>query len=168
MQFIIIRAGDFYAPHNTMDWFDQAILREASKGKVAEMSEHGIGHSWAYLPDLGRAFEKLAWHREELGQVESFHFAGHFVTSQQMTAAIKAVAPVPLQVVPTPWTMIRLMGVFMPVMREIVKMRYLWQNPMQLKDARLDGILGPDFGTPFDEAVAAVTAPFFAEARKAA
>ena len=33
---------------------------------------------------------------------------------------------------------------------------------MQLKDARLDAILGPDFGTPYDEAVAKAAAPFFA------
>ncbi|MDB5561346.1 MAG: hypothetical protein JWN11_764 [Hyphomicrobiales bacterium] len=167
-QFIIIRAGDFFGPGTSMDWFDQAILREVGKGKVAEMSAPGIAHSWAYLPDVGRAFEKLAWHRKELGQVENFHFAGHFVTSQQMTAAIQAAAPAPLKVVPTPWTMISLMGLFMPVMREVVKMRYLWQNTMELQDPRLDAILGPDFGTPFGEAIKAVVPGFFPAMKQAA
>ena len=59
------------------------------------------------------------------------------------------------------------MGLVDPLMREVGKMRYLWENPMELKDDRLDAILGPDFGTPFEEAVAATVAPFFA-AEKAA
>jgi hypothetical protein len=60
--------------------------------------------------------------------------------------------------------MLRLLGLFMPVIREVVKMRYLWENPMQLEDTRLDALLEPGFGTPFAEAVAATVAPFFAAA----
>ncbi len=59
-------------------------------------------------------------------------------------------------------------GLVNPMMREIGKMAYLWENPMELQDARLDAILGPDFATPFDEAVAVTVAPFFAEERVAA
>ena len=39
---------------------------------------------------------------------------------------------------------------------------------MELKDSRLDAILGPDFATPFDEAVAATVAPFFGAEKLAA
>ena len=42
-------------------------------------------------------------------------------------------------------------------------MRYLWNNPMELVDPRLDDILGPDFNTPFEQAVAATVKPFFAQ-----
>jgi hypothetical protein len=49
-------------------------------------------------------------------------------------------------------------------MREVNKMRYLWQNPMRLRDDRLDALLGPDFTTPFEEAIAATVTPFFARA----
>ena len=54
VQVIILRAGDFFGPGVEGDWFDQGIL--AQKGKIALPAEPGIGHSWAYLPDLGRAF----------------------------------------------------------------------------------------------------------------
>ncbi len=168
MQVVIIRAGDFFAPDNRQDWFDQAIFRDIAKGKVATMGVAGVGHSWAYLPDLGRAFEKLAWHREELGVFETFHFAGNFVTPEQFGAAIAAVAPVPVKLVPFPFLLLQVMGLAMPVMREVGKMRYLWTHPMQLEDKRLDAILGPDFGTPFEEAIAATAAPFFAARQVAA
>jgi len=159
VQVIIVRAGDFFAPGKNGDWFEQGIL--AQKGKVSAPSALDVGHSWAYLPDLGRAFEKLAWHRKELGAFENFHFAGHFVTSRQLVEAVQKAAPAPLKVTGFPWALLKLIGLFSPVMREVGKMRYLWQNPMQLKDKRLDAILGPDFGTPYDDAVAQAVKPFF-------
>ena len=55
-----------------------------------------------------------------------------------------------------------LIGLFNPLMREIGKMRYLWDNPMRLADSRLDGLLGPDFGTPYNEAMAATVRPMLA------
>lgn len=160
MQVIIVRAGDFFGPGKNGDWFEQGIL--AQRGKVSAPSALDIGHSWAYLPDVARAFEKLAWHRSELGAFENFHFAGHFVTARQLVEAVQKAAPAPLKVGGFPWALLGLIGLFNPVMREVHKMRYLWQNPMQLKDARLDAILGPDFGTPYDVAVAAAAKPFFA------
>ncbi|MHB1103032.1 MAG: NAD-dependent epimerase/dehydratase family protein [Devosia sp.] len=169
IQVIILRAGDFFGPESSGGWFDQVILREAAKGKAAIPGKKGVGHSWAYLPDLGKAFEKLAWHRKELGAFETFHFAGTYVTPEQLSAAIVAAATVPLKVSSFPWVILSLLGFTNPILREIAKMGYLWQKPMELKDARLDAILGPDFGTPFAEAVAATVRPYFAkDARQAA
>ena len=159
LQAIIIRAGDFFGPGKLDDWFQQGIL--AQRGKIATPGALDMPHSWAYLPDLARVFEKLAWHRKELGAFENFHFAGHFVTNADLVTAVQKAAPAPLKVSPLPWTLLGLVGLFSPVMREVHKMRYLWQNPMQLMDARLDAILGPDFATPYDSAVAQAAEPFF-------
>jgi nucleoside-diphosphate-sugar epimerase len=166
-QTIILRAGDFFGPDSENDWHDLLILREAGKGRVA-LAAHETPHSWAYLPDLGRAFVKLAGMRSELAAFENFHFAGHYVPAGEMFDAIQAVASVRLKRVPTPWLMLSALGLAMPLMRELVKMRYLWDNPMQLADARLDAILGEGFATPFDAAVAATVTEFFAPARQAA
>ena len=43
-------------------------------------------------------------------------------------------------------------------------MRYIWMHPLKLTDERLDALLGPDFDTPFERAIAATVAPFFAGA----
>ncbi|WP_052731986.1 NAD-dependent epimerase/dehydratase family protein [Devosia geojensis] len=166
-QTIVVRAGDFFGPGSHNDYLDLLILREAAKGRVA-LAAHEVPHSWAYLPDLGRAFVAVAERREELAGYEAFHFAGHFVTSGEVFEAIQAVSPKMLTRVPTPWTMLSLLGLAMPLMREIVKMRYLWDNPMRLADPRLEAILGPDFGTPFDEAMGRTVARFFTESRQAA
>ena len=165
---IILRAGDFYGPGSTGDWFDLGVFREVKKGRIALMGTPGISHSWAYLPDLGRAFEKLAWHRKELAPFENFHFAGNFVTPEQMGSAIVAAAPVPLKVGFFPRFLFTLMGITDPIMRDISKMGYLWSNPMELRDERLDALLGPNFGTPFEAAIAESVRPFFPALAKAA
>ncbi|UXN74700.1 NAD(P)H-binding protein [Devosia sp. A8/3-2] len=141
----------------------EAMLMDAKKGKVYYMADLDVGHAWAYLPDLGRAFVAVAEQRQSLGGFETFHFAGHYETHGAMLAAIQAAAPALLKAAQLPRIMLQAMGLAMPMMREIVKMRYLWNNPMELVDARLDAILGKEFGTPFAEAVAAATVPFFAD-----
>ncbi len=169
MQVIVLRAGDFYGPESSGDWFDQVILREAGKGKVAMPGSGGVGHAWAYLPDLARAFEVLARERHTLGGFENFHFEGHFSPPEEMAAAIVAAAPVPLRVARFPWVLLSLLGLLNPTLREIARMGYLWQHPMMLRDPRLRGILGDGFDTPFAEAVAETVKPYFSgAARKAA
>ncbi|QQR36886.1 NAD(P)H-binding protein [Devosia oryziradicis] len=160
---IIVRAGDFYAPGNTGDWYDQAMLMEVRKGKIYHMADRKLGHAWAYLPDLGRAFAVLGEKRAEFGAFENFHFAGHYVTHGALMDAIVKAAPVPLKVAPLPWIILQAMGLANGVIREVVKMRYLWNNPMELVDPRLEAILGPDFNTPFEVAVAETVKPFFAQ-----
>lgn len=160
MQVIILRGGDFYGPGSSGDWFDQAIL--SAKGKVQMMGAPEVGHSWAYLPDLARAFEALASLRKTLGPFERFHFAGNFVTGEQMAAAIVKAAPVTLKVSRFPLGLLRLLGLFSPMLREVSKMGYIWRHPMELRDSRLDALLGPDFSTPFEMAVAATVTPVLA------
>jgi nucleoside-diphosphate-sugar epimerase len=161
IQVIIVRAGEFYGPGSSNDWFDQIMLRELKSGTVRTMGHKGVSHAWAYLPDLARVFESLAAIRSTLGAFERFHFAGHFVTPAEMGAAVAKAAPVKLKVRPFPIALLLLAGLFDPIIREVAKMRYSWKHPMEIRDDRLDALLGPDFGTPFEAAVAATVRPVF-------
>lgn len=161
LQVVVLRAGDFYGPGMVGDWFDQAIMRDIAKGKIAVPAAPEIEHAWAYLPDFGEVFVKVAEKRDTLSAFESFHFSGHFESHGRLAAAIKNAAPKPLKVGSFPWSILKFMSLFSGVMRGILQMRYLWDHPMELVDPRLDDILGPDFGTPFEEAVAETAKPFF-------
>lgn len=154
-QTIILRGGDFFGPGNRGEWFEAAMMMDVAKGRLYHMGDLKLRHSWAYLPDLARAFAVLAEKRDALEKFENFHFAGHWVSHGQMMGAIQTALAGEVAVSPLQWWMIRAVGLFNPVMRDIYRMRYLWLNEMELVDPRLDGILGPDFGTPFEEAVAA-------------
>jgi len=163
-QVIMVRAGDFYGPGSEGSWFDLAIAAEVKKGKIQLACDGNTKHTWAYLPDLGRVFEKVSAARADLNEYENFHFKGHYVTGTEMAAAIQKVSPSPLKVGAIPWWLFSILGLFQPIMREILAMRYLWQNPHQLVDPKLDELLGDSFGTPFDRAIAETTIPMLPEA----
>ena len=59
-QAVILRGGDFYGPGNRGEWFEAAMLMDVGKGKIYHMADPKLRHSWAYLPDLARAFAVLA------------------------------------------------------------------------------------------------------------
>src|SRR5690606_14777526 len=115
-------------------------------------------HSWAYLPDLGRAFATVAEQHASLAAFENFHFAGHWVSHGQIMAAIQTALGRQLKIAPMPWWLLRAMGLINPIMRDIYRMRYLWLNEMELVDPRLDALLGTGCATPFETAVSATIA----------
>ena len=77
-----------------------------------------------------------------------------------MGAAIAKAAPGPVKLSAFPMWQLRAFGLVDPVVREVSKMLYIWENPMELRDERLDEILGEGFNTPFEQAVAAAAAPY--------
>lgn len=159
-QVLVIRAGDFYGPGARESWFDLSIARDFAKKTITYPGDPALGHTWAYLPDLGRAFVKLAEKRDQFGPFERFHFAGHFATGTEMIEAVQAALPEPFKVKPMPWRIMAALGVFVPVIREVVKMRYLWRHPHRLADPRLEAIVGE--GTPFRRAVLETTQSYLA------
>lgn len=167
-QAIIVRAGDFYGPGNRGEWFEGAMLMDRAKDRVYHMGDLAIRHGWAYLPDLGRVFVAVAEQRASLAIVENFHFAGHWVTHGELMAAINLASPRMLTPAPLAWWTLRAIGLVNPVMRDIYRMRYLWLNEMELVDPRLDALLGPDFGTSFETAVATTVEELLSSAAKKA
>lgn len=157
LQIVILRLADFYAPGATQTNFDLAMLARIKSNVLQYPGKLEIGHSWAYLPDVGRALVKLADVRRSLGQFERFHFSGHHATGHQMIATMQKALSQKAKVTMMPWGMLKIVGLFMPIVREIIKMNYLWGVPHKLADKRLTEILGPDFETPFEEAVIRTT-----------
>jgi nucleoside-diphosphate-sugar epimerase len=52
-----------------------------------------------------------------------------------------------------PWRLLMLLAPFVPVLREMREMRYLWRVPLRLDNARLRRLVGEEPHTPLDEAV---------------
>lgn len=154
LQVVVIRSADFYAPNAHETNFDLAIMARLKSKILQYPGKLEIGHSWAYLPDLGRAYVKIAEARGDLPQFESFQFRGHYATGHEMIAAIQVVLPERFKVKMVPWWLLRIIGVFVPILRAVIEMKYLWDEPHRLQDKKLEALLGAGFETPFEEAVA--------------
>jgi nucleoside-diphosphate-sugar epimerase len=151
MRAVIIRAGDFYG-HGRGSWLDQAIVKDIAHGKLVYPGPLDLPHAWAYLPDLARAFVAVA-DRDARGDAapifEELLFAGHALTGREMLAGIEAAASaLGLQprggwrVAGLPWGVIRVIGLFRPVMRELARMSYLWRVPHAIDGSSLERAVG--------------------------
>jgi nucleoside-diphosphate-sugar epimerase len=113
------------------------------------------------LPDLARAFVRVAQERHRLAALECLHFAGHHVSGQQWLHSFTAIASeqgwLPdsgsLRVSQLPWPLLRLAGLVAPTFAALSAMRYLWTTPHALDSARLRALIGEEPHTPFDPAV---------------
>ena len=60
---------------------------------ISNPAAPGVGHQWAYLPDVARTMVELLARRDTLPAFASFHMAGHWdATGRQMAEAIQRVA----------------------------------------------------------------------------
>jgi nucleoside-diphosphate-sugar epimerase len=115
----------------------------------------GIGHQWAYLPDVAETIVCLLERSAGLDNFAVFHMVGHWdADGMQMVEAIRRNAGNPrIKVTRLPWRLMRLMSPFVPLFRELAEMRYLWTMPVRMDNRRLTALLGAEPHTPLDAAV---------------
>ena len=153
----ILRAGDFFGPTITgQSWLSALIAAKAGQGVIRSPGPENVAHAWAYLPDLARAFVRLAEQRDRLDAFEVFHFEGHTASIADIAAAAGIVHQRPMRVRRVPGLVFTLIGLFDPVIRASREMAYLWRVPHRLADRRLEMITGPLVATPLSKALASI------------
>jgi len=161
---LIVRAGDFFGPRAGNNWFSQGLVKPGqSVRSVLYPGAPGVGHQWSYLPDVARTMVQLLAIRATLPAFARFHMAGHWDhDGRQMTGAIARVVEQATGAAPAirrfPWWLVALASPFVATLREMREMRYLWQAPLSMDNARLLAVLGQEPHTPLDEAVRATLA----------
>ena len=154
---LVLRCGDFFGPRPGNNWLAQGLVRAGAPVKrVSYPGDYGLGHSWAYLPDVGDAMARLLDREADLGAFECFHFGGYWLDGHAMLDAIRRATGNPrIKARRFPWWLARLASPFNETMRELCKMHYLWRDRVQLDDAKLKAFLGGELYTPFEQAVRA-------------
>ena len=144
IQTIVVRAGDFIERAKTGNWFDTYLTQRISKGVLTYPGPTDLPHAWAYLPDLGRAMAQVAHRRTDLSMFESIGFPGHTFTGAELRDHAATLLGRPVRIRAFPWTMLRLMAIFSPMLREVVEMRYLWNRPHAIDGTKFRRLC-PDF-----------------------
>ncbi len=154
---LIVRSGDFFGPGAANNWFSQGLVAPGKRPAVIRNpGKRGVGHQWAYLPDVAETMVRLV----ELGlpdRYQNYHMDGQWDASgTTMTDAIvRALGDPTVPVAPMPWWLMRVASLFVTTPREMMEMRYLWQHPIRLDNARLVAAMGAEPRTPLIEAVRA-------------
>ncbi|MGN6315266.1 NAD-dependent epimerase/dehydratase family protein [Trinickia sp.] len=157
---IVVRAGDFFGPRAGNSWFAQGLIQPGRMVQTVRVpGRPGVGHQWSYVPDVARTMVELIERRHTLAAFASFHMRGHWdADGTQMAHAIQAVAQrhgLHPRLRRFPWWLARLASPFVPTLRELMEMRYLWRVPVSMSNARLETEIGREPHTPLDAAVEA-------------
>jgi nucleoside-diphosphate-sugar epimerase len=153
---LTVRAGDFFGAHAPGSWLQNAVVKPGRDIKsVTYPGLHDKGHAWAYLPDLAETFRRLVEEEGRLAQNDLFHFRGHFFERgvDMATAIARVAGDETMKVKKMPWGVIRLASPFVRMLRELLEMRYLWQETVELDNTKLIDFLGEEPHTPLDEAL---------------
>jgi len=161
---LIVRAGDFFGPGTANNWFSQGLIKPGKEVRsVRNPGQRGVGHQWAYLPDVAETMCRLVAMEQRLADFARFHMDGHWdADGAQMTAAIARVAGAAsgrkVAIKPFQWWLMKALAPFVPTLYELQEMRYLWRQPLRMDNRRLLQTLGAEPHTPLDAAVRATLA----------
>ncbi len=153
---ISLRAGDFFGPGVSGSWFAQVVAKGGLEARrIDDPARPGTGHAWAFVPDLAEAFGRLVDRRGSLKPFTLLHFGGHWIADGRMlTEAVqRAIGRPDVPIRPFRWFTVWLGAPFVPFLREVIEMLWLWKHPLRLDNARLESLIGPEPHTPLAQAV---------------
>jgi nucleoside-diphosphate-sugar epimerase len=148
----ILRLPDFYGPHVEKSFLD-SVFKAAAHGGTADMiGPIDLPHEFIYVPDAGPVVLALAAQPEAYGKWWNLAGAGT-ITQREIAEKAFALAGREPKIRVVGKTVLRVIGLFKPIMRELVEMHYLVTQPVLMDDSALHRLLGPVHKTPYDEGI---------------
>jgi nucleoside-diphosphate-sugar epimerase len=140
---LIVRSADFYGPDNKSSALSIMVAQNFQKGKKAQaFGDVDRIHTYTYTPDAGRATAILGNTPDAYGQVWHVPTTREKFTNRQWIDQIaKAMGREPrIQVVPV-W-MMKILGLFIPVMREFPEMLYQYDQDYVFDSSKFEKRFG--------------------------
>jgi nucleoside-diphosphate-sugar epimerase len=146
----VLRLPDFYGPRLKNSFLDSVFTAAAKGGTANLIAPIDRPHQFVYVPDVGPVALDLLQHPEAHGRW--WHLAGDGTASmQEIVAMVGQLAGKPVKTRAFGVGMLRAIGLFQPVMRQLVEMNYLLTDPFILDDSALRALLGEVKRTPLQE-----------------
>ena len=151
---LIVRAGDFFGPRTDSSWLTEGWVAKSKPIKTLTLpGPTEIRHAWAYLPDFAESIVQLVEREARLPAFSSFNHGGHQIDGAEMAEALDRVVGRKLPRKRLPWFAIAMVSPFVETLREMLEMRYLWDNAVLMDNAKLIKTLGAEPHTPLDDAL---------------
>ncbi len=145
----VLRLPDFYGPGVERSLLTDLFLAAKQNRKAKLIGPIDRPHEFVFVPDVGPVVAKLLDTPAAFGR--AWNLAGAGVTTQLELATLAYGGRPRCMVVGK--MMLRLIGLFNPVLRELVEMQYLLTDPVIVDDAALQQLLGAIARTPYSEGV---------------
>jgi nucleoside-diphosphate-sugar epimerase len=159
-----VRASDFIGPDSNSVLGDRAVPRILRGKSVQVLGDPDAPHSWSDVGDVATTLVTVATEEHAWGR--AWHCPTNAPRSQREAvndlADAAGVAHVKIQRIAP--AMLRVAGLFSPLMRELPKTLYQFPAPFVIDDSETRQLLGLE-PTPWDQVLAAQIAPFLESAR---
>jgi nucleoside-diphosphate-sugar epimerase len=154
IQGAVLRLPDFFGPGVERSLLHSLFQAAASGGTANLIGPIDTPHEFFYVPDAGPVVLALAAKPAAYGKW--WNLGGPGVTTQRdfATQVFSLAGRKPkLRVVGK--TTLKIMGLFSPIMRELVEMSYLQTDPVLMDDRALHSLLGDVHKTSYADAIRA-------------
>jgi nucleoside-diphosphate-sugar epimerase len=154
LQGLIARSADFYGPGNENNFINQMVLKNLNSGKKPMwFVGPDIKHSFTYTHDAGKATALLGNTPDAYGQVWHLPTDTRPVTGKEFISMIASefgIKDPKISILPK-W-MLRPLGLFIPVMKEMPEMMYQYDRDYFFDSSKFTSRFGIK-ATPYEEGV---------------
>jgi len=163
LETLVLHLPDFYGPFasNSLAFM---MLESLMAGRPARwLGDPDAPHEFVFIPDAAGVIAELMQRPECFGRRWNLTGPGTISGREFVSLAARELG-VPERVLPTGRTLLRVGGLFNPLLRELVELQYLGETPVLLDDSALTARLGHIEKTPYEEGVRRMTGWMRAEA----
>ncbi len=129
IQALIARSADFYGPDNNNNFITQMVMKNISLGKKPMwFVSPDIKHSFTYTPDAAKATALLGNTPDAYGQVWHLPTDSRGITGREIITMIASEMGTETKISPLPKFMLRPLGLFIPIMKEMREMIYQYDR----------------------------------------
>lgn len=148
------RAPDFYGPEAAVTTiFGDRVFYPALAGrKVSVMGKLDIPHTFIFIEDFARGLVILGEHDAALGRAWHVPCAPTITQRELLTLIFEAAGHKP-NVGEAPSWVFKMMGPFVPIMRELAEMLYQWERPYHFSHEKFEQAFGKTPVTSHRDAV---------------
>lgn len=150
---MIVRLPDYYGPTANQASYLGSTLEAIAAGKLAfHIGNMHVPREFIYLPDAAAMIVELAERDNTYGQNWNIPGSG-LLSGNEIVRIAKRASGSTKPVIPLGRIGLSLLGLSSPVMKEVVEMLYLTEEPLILSGAKYEKAIGPIRSTNHEEAI---------------
>jgi nucleoside-diphosphate-sugar epimerase len=136
---LIARSADFYGPNNEKSFINEMVIKNLRKGKSADwLLDTDKKHSFTFTPDAARATAILGNTDHAYNQVWHLPTDSNALTGREFVALFAKELNAKPKVRPMHMWLLKILGFFIPVMKEIQEMSYQYDRDYFFDSSKFD------------------------------
>ncbi len=150
---MIVRLPDYFGPTANEASYLGTTLEAIAAGKMAFfIGNMRVPREFVYLPDAAFMIAELAARDDVYG--ENWHIPGAgLISGREIVRIARKASGSAKPVIPLGRVGLSLLGMAVPVMKEVVEMLYLTEEPLVLSGDKYERLIGPVRATAFEEGI---------------